>query len=419
MDSDADPREGRPTLRITFAALLPLSAGAPDRCRSLAQILAWPGAAKWWHLRGFSLLTDPAATVAHIQWKELCRRVLRGAVVEAPLHTAVLTDPLTGSRLCFGTTCLHRDREVIIAFGIREWASVVWAADVETARGLRDSMRRWAQEDADVQRLLDGSTPQEELRALAAVGGWLADYMHTILAVAQGSKPSIKFFAVGNTAYRDLATEVLGSKVQKRSANVKGNILEALCWHAFEKGKYCLVLGIVWNATHLGKKFSEALQPFLHFFQALPQSGSLAAWLQPSGDASAAAPGSASAATPSSANAAAARPASLTAWLQPSGDASAAAPGSANAAAARLASLAAWLQPSGDASVAAPGSASAAAPRSANAAAARPASLAAWLQPSGDASAAQHQALPVQQHQALPPRGRLRSDRPLCGTLWQ
>ncbi len=118
---------------------------------------------------------------------------------------------------------------------------------------------------------------------------------------------------------------------------------------------------------------------------------SLAGWLQPSGDASAAAQGSTSAAAPGPTSGQALRvrlqAAAPVLTVAAMTDANALAPedpddffsctasladdpednapGSASAAAARPASLADYLQPSGDASAAAPGSASAAAPGSA------------------------------------------------------
>ena len=80
--------------------------------------------------------------------------------------------------------------------------------------GLHSYLRRWQDEDDQVRVWCEEGANRE----LAEVGGWLADYMHTILFfVAAGrEQPESAYRVVDNTTYMGLALLLLPQSMHKR-----------------------------------------------------------------------------------------------------------------------------------------------------------------------------------------------------------
>ena len=86
----------------------------------------------------------------------------------------------------------------------------------------------------------------------ADVGGWLADYCYTMFLVLLGqAKPDARYRVVENKQYRSLAKALM--MLTDRSMVAAGNVIEQLCWHAFEQDNTegaIFVLAVIWNTTN-------------------------------------------------------------------------------------------------------------------------------------------------------------------------
>ena len=84
----------------------------------------------------------------------------------------------------------------------------------------------------------------------ANIGGWLADYCYTQFLVLSGqARPTIKYRVVCNDLYKSLFCLLGGSELNPVRS---GDILELLCWHAFEHNRGELILAIVWHSVNRG-----------------------------------------------------------------------------------------------------------------------------------------------------------------------
>jgi hypothetical protein len=241
--------------------------------RSLQKILSADGSQGWRKLQGYSWLSPAAATTADISWEDVCKRVLQEAIeharhddhqppargqsvrkrvlqgaIEPARHDDDHQPPARGQS---GSACSQvlqsASSQATVEFGLDHWQAVVRTAGVETVHGLHDYLHRWQKEDDQVRVWCEKGAKKE----LAEVGGWLADYMNTIFLVAAGREdPESVYRVVDNKNYMGLAFLLLPTSVHERSPAALGDILECLCWHAFEHSRYCFILGLIWNTTN-------------------------------------------------------------------------------------------------------------------------------------------------------------------------
>ena len=74
------------------------------------------------------------------------------------------------------------------------------------------------------------------MREASRPGAWLADVVYTIMLVELGfARPAVKYVAVGNDAYAQLADNLGVEGDRNNSANNLGNMLEFLTCVAFEE----------------------------------------------------------------------------------------------------------------------------------------------------------------------------------------
>ena len=197
---------------ITFEARLPRGAWDRERMRSLQEILRAPGSHGWWQLQGYSSLSDTAATTADIiSWVHVRKRILQGAIHPARHDDHQL--PARGQSAA-SQVLQSASSQATFEFGLDHWQAVVRTSGVEMVHGLHSYLRRWQDEDDQVRVWCEEGANRE----LAEVGGWLADYMHTILFfVAAGrEQPESAYRVVDNTTYMGLALLLLPQSMHKR-----------------------------------------------------------------------------------------------------------------------------------------------------------------------------------------------------------
>ena len=120
---------------------------------------------------------------------------------------------------------------------LETWHKILVACDVDTVTGLHRYVEAWGARDPVVSRWMLGSLACQ--RPTADIGGWLADYCNTaFLALSGQAQPNVIHKLVETNIYGSLAPLIGPISWPNEKA---GNVLEQLCWHAYEhdKGAFC------------------------------------------------------------------------------------------------------------------------------------------------------------------------------------
>ena len=113
--------------------------------------------------------------------------------------------------------------------------------------GLSQYIQSWASVDPNVGHWINGERAVGN--PTADIGGWLADYVYTCFCKLSGQvKHSARYRVVPNKMYGSLF-RMLSTAIFSRDVT-RGNVLEHLCWHAYEQRRGVFVLAIVWQATN-------------------------------------------------------------------------------------------------------------------------------------------------------------------------
>jgi len=152
-------------------------------------------------------------------------------------------------------TAFHHQRdESPTSITFSKWQKAVVSQDMDTIDGLSRFLTRWTETD----QLVKQWVTREMLvsRASADLGGWLADYVNTTyLLLTKCAKTGVVYKVVHNQVYASLAKQLeeFFPKCKIWSDNSIGNVLEHLCWHAFERSDTeaaIFVLAVIWNTTN-------------------------------------------------------------------------------------------------------------------------------------------------------------------------
>ena len=208
----------------------------PWRSRRLNEIIhCCTDDMKWKALKNFSMCStalDPA--LSDLPWSLIMQQVVQMAALEVRSLPFSATEQLTWS--------------------LTMWQETVQKAHLDTIKGLQQFLLQWKRDDSVVEAWLDGTLTCSP--STADIGGWLADYMHSLFTVlTEQGKPNMKYVVVPNKDYKSLCLLLdVGSHhagaVCDRNPEKLGNILEQLCWHAYEHRQGAFILAIIWNTVN-------------------------------------------------------------------------------------------------------------------------------------------------------------------------
>ena len=194
-----------------------------DEARKLHEVIAHiTDDMNWARLKEISASSRVDATFADINWVSTLSNVWQ----EASQNT----------QRCFTTR-----------WSLEDWQHFLFINDLDTVDGLSQYIQSWASIDPNVSHWINGN--RAVTNPTANLGGWLADYVYTRFCVLSGqAKPSVRFRVVPNKLYGSLFRMLSTANISK---NVKqGNVLEHLCWHAYERRRGEFVLAIVWHTMN-------------------------------------------------------------------------------------------------------------------------------------------------------------------------
>ena len=176
----------------------------------------------WARLQEISASLGMDATFADIDWSSTLGNVWQ----EASQNT----------QRCFTTR-----------WSLEDWQQFLFNHALVSVDDLSQYIQSWASIDPNVGHWISGN--RAVTNPTANLGGWLADYVYTRFCVLSGqAKPSVRFRVVPNKLYGSLFRMLSTANISK---NVKqGNVLEHLCWHAYERRRGEFVLAIVWHTMN-------------------------------------------------------------------------------------------------------------------------------------------------------------------------
>ena len=175
----------------------------------------------WARLQEISASSGMDATFADIDWSSMLSNIWQ--------ETSHSTQ-----RRC--TTC----------WSLEDWQEFLFINGLVSVDDLSQYIQHWASEDPNVGHWVDGV--RTVTKSTADLGGWLADYVYTRFRVLSGqAKSKVRYQVVPNKLYGSLFR--LLSEANCNNVNA-GNVLEHLCWHAYEQRRGVFVLAIVWQATN-------------------------------------------------------------------------------------------------------------------------------------------------------------------------
>ena len=176
----------------------------------------------WARLKEISASSRVDATFADIDWVSTLSNVWQ----EASQNT----------QRCFTTR-----------WSLEDWQHFLFINDLDTVDGLSQYIQSWASVDPNVGHWINGERAVGN--PTADLGGWLADYVYTCFCKLSGQvKHSARYRVVSNKMYGSLF-RMLSTASFSRDVT-QGNVLEHLCWHAYEQRRGVFVLAIVWQATN-------------------------------------------------------------------------------------------------------------------------------------------------------------------------
>ena len=161
----------------------------------------------WARLQEISASSGMDATLADIDWSSTLSNVWQ----EASQST----------QRCFTTY-----------WSLEDWQHFLFLNELVSVDDLSQYIQAWASVDPNVGHWITGD--RAVTNPTANLGGWLADYVYTRFCVLSGqAKPSVRFRVVPNKLYGGLFRML--SKAMFSNNVKRGNVLEHLCWHAYEQ----------------------------------------------------------------------------------------------------------------------------------------------------------------------------------------
>ena len=132
------------------------------------------------------------------------------------------------------------------------WQHIAWSWGLMMPEHVGAYLVEWGKSDRFVSELLTGVRPPQ--RSAADLGGWLADYMNTVLLVAMGrARADTKYKVVDNAWYQSLSMMTFAAyddfRCASQSAVFLGNIWETLAWHAYERDRPEFLFGLLFMTT--------------------------------------------------------------------------------------------------------------------------------------------------------------------------
>ena len=208
----------------------------PWRSRGLDEIIqCCTDEMKWKALKNFSMCSTALyPALSDLPWSLIMQQVVQMAALEVGSLPLSATEQLTWS--------------------LTMWQETVQKAGLDTIKGLQQYLLQWKRDDSVVEAWLDGTLTCSP--STADIGGWLADYMHSLFTfLTEQGKPNMKYVVVPNKDYKSLCVLLdVGSHhaeaVCDRNPEKLGNILEQLCWHAYEHRQGVFILAIIWNTVN-------------------------------------------------------------------------------------------------------------------------------------------------------------------------
>ena len=186
----------------------------------------------WNRIEALAQLSPTDATLASICWPSVLNKVWASAGGD---------DILPDVSQAAMTSCLRH-------WNLEVWQRILHTHGIASVQGLQNYIELWATQDSNVDAWIRGK--RAVMGPAADIGGWLADYCYTEFLVLSGQAlPTIKYRVVCNDLYKSLFRLLVGSELH---AVRSGDILELLCWHAFEHNRGELILAIVWHSVNRG-----------------------------------------------------------------------------------------------------------------------------------------------------------------------
>ena len=187
---------------------------------------------RWNKIEAFAELSPTDATLASICWPSVLNKVWASAGGD---------DILPDVSQAAITSCLRH-------WNLEVWQRILHTHGIASVQGLQNYIEVWATQDSNVEAWIRGK--HAVMGPTADIGGWLADYCYTQFLVLSGqARPTIKYRVVCNDLYKSLFCLLGGSELNPVRS---GDILELLCWHAFEHNRGELILAIVWHSVNRG-----------------------------------------------------------------------------------------------------------------------------------------------------------------------
>ena len=207
-------------MSVEFAALLPQTVG--DMGRPLQRVEV-EDVMQWHRFEAARTMLPSDAQLGDLNWKQLVKSLICRAFEN------------TGFRN--GTYFVTGDL----------WTCIASRAGLLSPQDLMRYLVTWGKDDSYISDLLTGV--RSTTKSAADLGGWLADYMNTVLRVAMyGARPDVKYVVVDNAAYQSVAQMTFSTVAHGWSPSSKvalGNIWETLAWHAYEKDRPEFVIGLL------------------------------------------------------------------------------------------------------------------------------------------------------------------------------
>ena len=209
----------------------------PWRSRGLDEIIqCCTDEMKWKALKNFSMCSTALyPALSDLPWSLIMHQVVQMAALEVGSLPLSATEQLTWS--------------------LTMWQETVQKAGLDTIKGLQQYLLQWKRDDSVVEAWLDGTLTCSP--STADIGGWLADYMHSLFTfLTEQGKPNMKYVVVPNKDYKSLCVlldvwcKSHAKAVCDRNPEKLGNILEQLCWHAYEHRQGVVILAIIWNTVN-------------------------------------------------------------------------------------------------------------------------------------------------------------------------
>ena len=176
------------------------------------------------HLEGAPLLrklSEGKRLLKELPWRPILIHILSGAASQ----TNIATD----------------DKDLV--------GSIVQAAALDTLEALRKFLEDWADSSAHVRNLVNWEYTAQALREKSRPGDFLSDSMVTEAMVRKGARKNVHCHVAYNNTFQTITQSLPMTK--SMNANNAGNVLEALCWVAFEEGKPLWTVALACHAVRL------------------------------------------------------------------------------------------------------------------------------------------------------------------------